>query len=434
MENANLNGNNNYDEISLRELIMTLWNGKVIIAIVTAAALILSIVYSYFFLDSTYEVNTIFRASTIKVTNSNTSADNPVYIDIDNKIALNTENYAAIFTSSDFLNSLISTLDLRNDDGNLIDPDQIRGKLAVSTNEKKPGIISITVTDTDPEQAYRIAEALRNTLIENINAYVKNNINDYKVSIEYNLSIAKQELDDKREELNKFREEYGYTELLNDEIERLRGRVKSLNDSLTSLEADIEADIASMDVVIGQLREDGATDIGTAEIISEIKQSVGGSSSEYVGGELYLQTNLGMNNSQIANSVRMVELNRLQLRLLNSFNRQQAYTEQLAEIENIYSRKQQDYIELNPRYQAVKNEYDIMASTYNAYVQKKNAAISINTLDIANPHISQVTRPEMPVKPVGPRRMLNIAIGLILGMMLGVFVVFFREYWKNSAR
>ena len=28
--------------------------------------------------------------------------------------------------------------------------------------------------------------------------------------------------------------------------------------------------------------------------------------------------------------------------------------------------------------------------------------------------------------------MLNLAIGIVLGLMAGVFVSFFKEYWKNS--
>jgi uncharacterized protein involved in exopolysaccharide biosynthesis len=28
--------------------------------------------------------------------------------------------------------------------------------------------------------------------------------------------------------------------------------------------------------------------------------------------------------------------------------------------------------------------------------------------------------------------MLNLAIGAVLGLMLGVFVVFFKEYWQNT--
>jgi capsular polysaccharide biosynthesis protein len=39
----------------------------------------------------------------------------------------------------------------------------------------------------------------------------------------------------------------------------------------------------------------------------------------------------------------------------------------------------------------------------------------------------------LPEKPVSPRKMLNMALAGALGLMVGVFVVFFREFWRKSA-
>lgn len=433
MTSTKTSDNSSYEEISLRELILTLWNGKAVIAIITAAALLISIIYSYAILENIYEANTIFKVSTIKVSNASQDEDDSIYADIDNKLALSADNYAALLTSNGFLARLIDELDLRDDDGEKASPDLISSKITTKTDEKNPDYVSITVTDTDPNTAFRIADGLHAVLIDTVNDYVKNNINEYKASIEFNLDIASQELTESREALNAFRAENGDTELLVDEIDRLRTRVNSLNASIISLEAEIEADITSLDIIVEQLRNDGITDIDTQKIVAEIKQFVGNSVSEYVGGEIYLQTDLDSSNNQITNSVRMVELNRLQMRLLNSYSSIQSYTEQLNDVNNQYHQKQQDYVELNPRYSAVKNVYDIMSSTYNSYAQKHNAVLSINTLDLANPHISLITRAETPDKPVGPRRTLNVAIAIVLGLMLGVFIVFFREYWKHSS-
>ncbi len=38
----------------------------------------------------------------------------------------------------------------------------------------------------------------------------------------------------------------------------------------------------------------------------------------------------------------------------------------------------------------------------------------------------------IPQNPVAPRKALNLAIGAVLGLMLGVFTAFFVNYWKNS--
>ncbi len=44
-----------------------------------------------------------------------------------------------------------------------------------------------------------------------------------------------------------------------------------------------------------------------------------------------------------------------------------------------------------------------------------------------------VSKAMTPSAPVSPRKALNLAIGAVLGLMLGAFWAFFMEYWENSA-
>jgi capsular polysaccharide biosynthesis protein len=46
--------------------------------------------------------------------------------------------------------------------------------------------------------------------------------------------------------------------------------------------------------------------------------------------------------------------------------------------------------------------------------------------------VTIVNRPEIETQKVAPRNALNLAIGGVLGLMLGVFVAFFKHYWQNS--
>ena len=41
--------------------------------------------------------------------------------------------------------------------------------------------------------------------------------------------------------------------------------------------------------------------------------------------------------------------------------------------------------------------------------------------------------PLEPENPISPKKKQNIAIAAVIGLMLGVFVAFFREFWANSA-
>lgn len=50
-----------------------------------------------------------------------------------------------------------------------------------------------------------------------------------------------------------------------------------------------------------------------------------------------------------------------------------------------------------------------------------------------DPFIRVIVEPTLPENPSSPNKMLNLAIALVLGVMIGLGILFFREYWRNSA-
>lgn len=50
-----------------------------------------------------------------------------------------------------------------------------------------------------------------------------------------------------------------------------------------------------------------------------------------------------------------------------------------------------------------------------------------------DPFVRSIVDPTIPEVPSGPAKILNIAIAMIIGLMGGLSIVFFRQYWKNSA-
>lgn len=49
-----------------------------------------------------------------------------------------------------------------------------------------------------------------------------------------------------------------------------------------------------------------------------------------------------------------------------------------------------------------------------------------------DPFIRMIIEPTMPENPTAPNKMLNVAIAMVIGLMAGLGIVFFREYWKNT--
>lgn len=49
-----------------------------------------------------------------------------------------------------------------------------------------------------------------------------------------------------------------------------------------------------------------------------------------------------------------------------------------------------------------------------------------------DPFIREIVEPTLAEKPSAPSKMVNVAIAMIIGLMIGLGLVFFRQYWRNS--
>ncbi len=80
--------------------------------------------------------------------------------------------------------------------------------------------------------------------------------------------------------------------------------------------------------------------------------------------------------------------------------------------------------ELNTTIEVAKKKLSIIAEETQALKDTQNNTYHSGILKYNNELVS--------IAQTSPNIKLNIAIGLILGLMIGVFYVFAKEWWKNS--
>lgn len=82
----------------------------------------------------------------------------------------------------------------------------------------------------------------------------------------------------------------------------------------------------------------------------------------------------------------------------------------------------------------LKNELNVKQKQYNeitlTYEQLVTGAQSFKL----SKYFTIVEQPKLNEAPVSPNKTLNLAIAFVLGIMLSVGIVFFREYWRNSKK
>jgi len=85
------------------------------------------------------------------------------------------------------------------------------------------------------------------------------------------------------------------------------------------------------------------------------------------------------------------------------------------------------------KYEQNQTKLNLLKNTRDIMMEKYNMLQLIKASNLGEQGILVTSKAIVPDKPVSPKKLLNIAIAFILGLMLSVFIVFFMEYWKNTS-
>lgn len=143
------------DEISLKELIQVIWNGKTFIAVITMAALGLSAFYTFVIASPSYESNVLL----------NVSFRDPVvtpYGDYPNPFK-NMDEYISLANRPETLDRTSAQLDA-------LSYNQIRDSISISKDQGASNLFRLTATASSPEQAYDIASFHAQSYLHQLNS------------------------------------------------------------------------------------------------------------------------------------------------------------------------------------------------------------------------------------------------------------------------
>lgn len=307
-------------EISLRELIETILNGKWIITTITAIAVLIAAIASYFIIHPSYETSAKVLLNSVK--QENAGSELAMYLNE----AVSPQVFSERLQSSQLLKRVIEKEGLN---------DWTVKKLRSSfTVETKPdsNIVTLSLKGKDP----KVIQKALTAILEESKIYIGEKVSERLNSLadQYNeqLTIEKENLDEALKEYNELRASEGLPSIV-------------LLDAVTSKE------------------------------------------KQYI--------------LQISN-------------------------EQLSELHSLNKEKQVQFKKIN-------NKVETLTNLYNKYSDQYEEARSIAKLYKADSKLSILAEADIPSDPVSPKKALNIAIALVLGLMIGVGVVFLRHYWRNSA-
>ena len=392
------------EEISLRELIEIILKGKWIIVGITLAALLLSGIVSFYVLDPTYEAKTVLA---LEQTILPEIQEEGIVGLIDTAFRTAEFKMQSIVTEAKttaVLNRVMEKLKIDEEEMSL---SVLSGKISIQ-NIKDTDLLEITVKDQDDQRATDIANTLAEELVESVQimneekntkniALLENQVNGEQVKLEKRVAELKQFLQQPDSVMELEAELNTALKLLSDfqarkvnlqvVIQKVSTLIEAMERQLTEIPAKIELkdqDLKSEELnpVYTELKKE--LELNKA-LLTQLR------TEEALIQEETAKISNTINNLQVKLADKRISLEQLQLKL--------------------------DTVKEN--YVLFHNKW--VESQFNEATMSGKAPLKI------------ISQANMPQAPVAPRKMLNLAIAACLGVMLGVFVVLFREYWVKSA-
>ncbi len=437
-----------YDEISLKELIEILLKNKTLIITITLIVTLLAGIFSFLIVEPTYEANVVLMPYNVGQTNKvDLGSDN-----IENVLnqltvypSLTLQTYKEQIKSDVVLIKTIESLGLEEE----LSYEGLKSKVAINAN-KDSNNITLTVTDTDPKKAALIANTLKDVYIEFVGQMKQNQLDQSIVFLDSQVEIEKENLSDALGVLEGFLIENTSSEEIGQELHIKRNSRNKLivdredlvnNYEQEKIEYEMSLNLANKKIEV------------TEELLNGEKSTVTLDKDIYSDLALYEYfKSMGIDTENINISVE--EKNEVYYELKNSLNgliiERETLKQKLLNLDDGYNKQivfydasiedlKDSVEELNITMSKIESEENLLMtqvehanSTYEALLNKREAIRITEASKISENSILVVSEAFEPIRPVSPNKTLNLAIGFVLGLMMSVFIAFFRHYWKNN--
>lgn len=420
-----------YDEISLRELIEILFRQKKIIIGITVISILISSVVSFFLIQPVYEAKTVLMAS--QITDKVRSTQRIDGIEgILNSIAqypqLTIETYRQQIKNPIILEEVIEELKLKERNITRIN---LESMITLDTI-KDTNLIEIRVRNTDKELATKIANTLSNKFTNFISNMIKKQAEKSSGVIFNQFQIEKGKLDEVLLEYKNFLSQPNSVKELEKEV-----------DSKLSLLTEYKTDLTTEKVLEQQIRakiNQAEKELKTTPEKIELKKSL---SEEAFMAQVVSENTKETSNNLFDVSISVEEKNDnyyflkstisdFKISLAESLAKQKNLTKEIENAQKELKSLQGTLVEKQHEERIITRKIEFAQSTYDSFNKKLEESRIAQSSAVENAGIIIVSLASIPVNPISPNKKLNIAISGALGIMLGVFIAFFKEYWKKS--
>lgn len=417
------------EEISLRDIVLVLLRRKWIIVGITAASVVAAVVLSWWVLPTVYEAKVTIAVPVSASPPPAQQGASPVEALVraaGGPLNLSVEGYRLHVKHPAVLQAALEKVGVKKSVGEFAN--------AVSTKVlKDTSLIEVTVEEQDPALAAKLANALAEEYIRYLRQLGADQSTRAAAVLEEQMKQADQRLSAAMEEWKQFLASAPGADELKAELE---ARVQDL--TALKIEADLvevevaataasleaaEADLARMSPVIATRRS-----LTDDDVLRELVSALSGDRASALRGLSVTTEDVNEAYTQAMNRVASLrsDLAGLRTRLAGV---RQAVAAARKEVQNLRVQLAEQQVQedkLRTKLEAARESYLALARKYEEISAAGTGELLATGIQIVGPA-------EVPDTPVKPRRLLNVAVATVLGLMVGVFAAFFADYWERSA-
>lgn len=445
------NQQHEYEEISIKELIEILLKGKKTIILITLICLILASIYTFMIQKPIYESRTTLIATNASAKVQNVNIGNMKdYINTLSMQTINTlETYKQQVKSQEILENVIVKLKLDKENYTV---DSLSNKISVSVI-KDTNLIEISVKTDSPEMSKEIANAVTDEFINFLNKLNEKKVNQSVEFLKVKIDEQNKKLESSMKKYEEFIRKNNSLEVVSNELNVLLDSQKKYTVKLESLESDYQMNKLNNELKIDSER-------ANLEVIEKIIEKLDNKielnktvMNEDLLREVFLESGFNINDISKIN-LKEETVNSVYYNLLTKKNESkiklEAYIKNDKIIEEKYKREsviikskikdltekieniQVKLAEMNHNNQLLLNELNNARSTYELLVNKYDEIKVTESIKVGEINLIINSKAFTPDNPISPNKKLNLAISLVLGLMIGVFIVFFMNMWKEE--
>ncbi len=416
------------EEITLRELIEILWKGKWLIILITSIAIFASGIVSFFVLDPQYEAKSTLM---VQQTNQRPTPQGNSLEDILSSLSqypsLTIDTYKTQITSNTIMRRVVNELDLENKYG--INARQLKSMVSINV-PNNTNLMEIKVQHADPQLAADIVNAVARQFTEFVNEQSNKQIQKSVVYIEQQLQEEERHYKEVEKEWKVFLQQPNGVDELQKEIDAKLNQLTSFKTRLLENQVEIESNKAAYEKAVQQLAQTDETVVTNSSLANSPLFNEAAKSGE----DLKVLSELQLAEEQLNPVYTLLQKQKesLAIDLQRLRANQNSIEKQISSLQKNLEELQVQLVEKQLEHDRLSQKFNSARESYKAFLDKLNEVRLATSVNVGEKNVMVVNEAIAPEEPVGPNKVLNVLIAAVVGGMLSVFLVFVREYWKNS--